>query len=568
MQQSNNSYKAQKNNDKKRQQEVNEKVAKSAAEGLGNVLAPGVGGHIADKALNTKLGQKYLKTAGKAFGKQNKGLSKIARGLDDNNMLDPALKALNQKAAPSAPSSQIEGANNIENGLDNNGDNPNPNNQNTSKNANDLNKNKPTSNNNQLENNTDNSNNEDNESSSFKDKVSNFFNDDNKTSSDTSQSGGLLGNLPFGGGSFFKSLKFKLIVAGIFLAFILLGGGIIAIIAAVDNSSSSASAATTSNQAARLVQIAESQLGNNEAAGTHAKYLSFLNFPPSTAWCAAFVSWCANEAGIEQEVIPHTAAVSSFLAYFQRQGTFKSISSSYTPVAGDLIIWKAMGRSHIGIVKEYKEENDQLITLEGNSSDAVRQNIYKFSTLQSQGVVGFAHPNYPADTAEDDIGNITNLNGKTINVPQNFGQSLFTVTGYDYWIGSGKVMIWSNGTTQRKVSDLWKKQGSVFKNGIASINDRYLIAVAETFGHVGDKVDVYLANGKVLPCIVADAKSTHDSNITKWGHRDSSSGVINVVEFEVQRSKYLKHGNPSNNGWNTNWHSKVTKIVNGGSIFK
>ena len=81
------------------------------------------------------------------------------------------------------------------------------------------------------------------------------------------------------------------------------------------------------------------------------------------------------------------------------------------------------------------------------------------------------------------------------------------------------------------------------------------------------EIDVYLANGTVLPCIVADTKSTDDDNITKWGHNDN--GSISVVEFEVERATYKKYNaNPSNNGWNTNWHSKVTKIVNGGSIFK
>lgn len=323
-----------------------------------------------------------------------------------------------------------------------------------------------------------------------------------------------------------------------------------------------------SDMANRLVEVAQHEFDTYKEGSRGAKYRNWLH--PDWgyfAWCATFVSWCANKAGIPTSVITHSASVDSFITQARKQNADHKPSSGYKPKPGDLVIWKqslysnSRFESHIGIVKSYNAKNKKLVTLEGNSSDAVRQNTYN-----GIGDVGmFFSPKYPASSGTS-TGTIKN--GQSIKIPQNFKQSMYTITGYDYWIKSGRPMVWTAGTDQRRVSDLWKKKGSKFENGIATIDGRYLIAVCETFGETGEKVDVYLSNGKVLPCIIADAKSQEDKNITKWGHM-SDDGSINVVEFEVKRATYYKyHANPSNGGWNNSWHHKAVKIVNGGSIFK
>ncbi len=159
----------------------------------------------------------------------------------------------------------------------------------------------------------------------------------------------------------------------------------------------------------------------------------------------------------------------------------------------------------------------------------------------------------------------------TVSVPDDLKQSGYTVTGYDYWINSGSPMSWAQGTNQRKVAEIWKQQGSRFKNGIAVINvngvDHYLIATAKVFGQVGDSVSVHLKNGQTVPCIIADAKSTHDSNYTRYGHA-TSGGAINVLEFEVERAKYKQSGNPKTSSWGLEWDSSsgVRTVDNHGSI--
>jgi len=161
------------------------------------------------------------------------------------------------------------------------------------------------------------------------------------------------------------------------------------------------------------------------------------------------------------------------------------------------------------------------------------------------------------------------MTGKEISIPSDIKQGPYTVTGYDYWIDSGKEMTWQSGTNQRKVSDIWKEQGSVFKNGIAVINvdgvDRYLVAVSPKYGKVGDCIDVKLEDGTVIHCIIADQKGSDAKS--EWGHL-LEDGSINILEFEVQREKYLQSGNPSTAKWNLPWDSskKVASIKNIGSI--
>lgn len=177
-------------------------------------------------------------------------------------------------------------------------------------------------------------------------------------------------------------------------------------------------------------------------------------------------------------------------------------------------------------------------------------------------------------TTEATIGTLTGLTttalaGQTIEIPSSVNQGAYTVTGYDYWIDSGKPMTWASGSKQSQVAEIWKKQGSRFKNGIAVINvdgeDRYLIAVTTKFGVSGDCVDVTLSDGKVIKCIIGDSKGSDAKS--EWGH-ELGGGKINVLEFEVQREKYLSSGNPTTAKWGLDWDSNqpVKSMTNKGSI--
>ena len=172
----------------------------------------------------------------------------------------------------------------------------------------------------------------------------------------------------------------------------------------------------------------------------------------------------------------------------------------------------------------------------------------------------------------------TAMAGQTVELPEDLEQGAYTVTGYDYWIKSGEPMVWAEGTNQRKVADIWKAQGSKFKNGIAviqvevddgkggkKIEERYLVAVTTKFGQPGDCIDVTLEDGTVIPCIIGDSKGSDAGS--EWGH-NLSGGKVNVLEFEVQREKYLSSGNPTTAKWGLEWdsNSPVKNIKNNGTI--
>lgn len=157
--------------------------------------------------------------------------------------------------------------------------------------------------------------------------------------------------------------------------------------------------------------------------------------------------------------------------------------------------------------------------------------------------------------------------GGTYNIPisETGPTNSMTYTCYDYWYQSGTPMVWAAGTAQRTVADSWKENGSKFDGGVAMIDDCYLIACTSKYGSVGDRVKVTLENGTEINCMIADIKSSSDSNYTEWGHKNGS--CTNIVEFEVERAYALKTPYGSVALWhdNWNWNSNVVKIENLGA---
>lgn len=163
----------------------------------------------------------------------------------------------------------------------------------------------------------------------------------------------------------------------------------------------------------------------------------------------------------------------------------------------------------------------------------------------------------------------------TVTIPDNINQAGYTVTCYGeggWYLGGGvNATSIARGTNQEKVHNAWLANGGKYKNGIAVMNingqDHYLIAVAPTFGKVGDNVSVQLKNGQTIPCVIADAKSTGDANYTKYGH-GTSGGAVNVLEFEVNRNDYNSKGNPKTSTWGLEWDSSsgVSQIINYGTV--
>ena len=135
----------------------------------------------------------------------------------------------------------------------------------------------------------------------------------------------------------------------------------------------------------QIVSVAMGQIGNSGGQ----KFWSWYGFDSHVEWCACFVSWCADQSGlIESGKVPKFSLCSSGVSWFQ--GKNKWQSGGTTPSAGMIIFfdWDHDGTSdHVGIVE--KCEGGRVYTIEGNSSDQVRQRNYAvdYSSIMGYGLV-------------------------------------------------------------------------------------------------------------------------------------------------------------------------------------
>lgn len=201
-------------------------------------------------------------------------------------------------------------------------------------------------------------------------------------------------------------------------------------------------------------------------------------------------------------------------------------------------------------------DTNKTYTDDGNNTDNTGNNSYS-------GPNG----NYSNDNSNEE--EVPSLAGQTIEIPSSVKQSGYTSRGYDFIINSGDAMSWPSGSAQERVANAWKNQGSKFKNGIAvlSVNgkDRYIISLTTKFGQVGDCVDVTLEDGTVIPCVIGDSKG--ESGGSEWGNAQSD-GTVSIIEFEVQREKFIESWNPTTEKWNLEWDSSksIKNMKNLGSI--
>lgn len=140
----------------------------------------------------------------------------------------------------------------------------------------------------------------------------------------------------------------------------------------------------------RIVDIAKNQQGNIGGQ----PYWSWYGFDERVEWCACFVSWCANEAGVLYDSVPKFAACQDQgVAWFKNRGQWAK-RGDITPVAGDIIFfdWEPNGEAnHVGIV--VGSDANKVYTVEGNSGNPDRVRIKEYS-LDSPYILGYGIPNY------------------------------------------------------------------------------------------------------------------------------------------------------------------------------
>ncbi len=189
----------------------------------------------------------------------------------------------------------------------------------------------------------------------------------------------------------------------------------------------------TGNQAADIVGVAETQVGYLEGSlsGTSAGSNNYTKYGvwydnnvdsggfSYSAWCAMFVSWCANQAGIPSSIVYYHAYCPNGVTWFKNQGLFQYSAyrgGSYTPKAGDIIYFQSSSSSvatHVGIVRY--SSGGYVYTIEGNTSG---QNgeindgggcFAKSYSLSYSSILGYGTPAYQdnSGTSAEKLGTYT-----------------------------------------------------------------------------------------------------------------------------------------------------------------
>ena len=167
----------------------------------------------------------------------------------------------------------------------------------------------------------------------------------------------------------------------------------------------------TGNQISDLIGVAKTQIGyhegnsasdisgNSTGSGNYTKYGAWYGINPGS-WCAMFVSWCANQAGISFSIIPKHASCDIGMNWFKNNGRWgwgkywanNKGYTTYTPKAGDIVYFgngNLNDSTHVGIV--YKVDSSYVYTIEGNTSGKC---AYKSYVHNSSYIYGYGIPNY------------------------------------------------------------------------------------------------------------------------------------------------------------------------------
>jgi hypothetical protein len=129
------------------------------------------------------------------------------------------------------------------------------------------------------------------------------------------------------------------------------------------------SASTSGASAEAIVRVARSQLGEAE----HPIGSNCTKYGPCEEWCALFVAWVWQRAGVEMAggTAPY-AYSGTFYGWVAEHGG-RDLGPKATPSPGDAVIygWGPHQSEHIGIVEAVY--GDEIVTIEGNFGDRVER---------------------------------------------------------------------------------------------------------------------------------------------------------------------------------------------------
>lgn len=119
---------------------------------------------------------------------------------------------------------------------------------------------------------------------------------------------------------------------------------------------------------------------------------------------------------------------------------------------------------------------------------------------------------------------------------------------------------WGTGTGQKDLNNRWILADRPNKRGLATYNDRYLVAMSNKFGNVGDDVDIILNNNDTIRATIADIKNEKDPNYTQYGHYyDERKRYGSRYPYGISIVEFENYGGPVDLG---SWKGQTVHKVN------
>ena len=276
---------------------------------------------------------------------------------------------------------------------------------------------------------------------------------------------------------------------------------------------------------------------------------------PGSGLCAKWVRQVYQKAKVK--IYPQAGAIQYWTNRKKMKGYTYSTNMHSVPV-GALVIGHGSGSmgkkyGHIGIYMG----NNMVISNVGNIKTETMSSFNNWQKgncsgasckfhSKKQGLIGWIAPQ-----------SLVNVRAG-ITIPNNVRQTGLTNADYTHF----ETIHWIQPCL--KVFNVWKRKGRAEKRRNATIDGYYLVAVRDTFGKIGDRINIYLEDGQVIQAIMFDAKDGSDSTATRWGHV-KSGGKTSVVEFEYLNAKYGNRKGINLKGWAG---KKVKRIENLGKYIR
>lgn len=238
----------------------------------------------------------------------------------------------------------------------------------------------------------------------------------------------------------------------------------------------------TGNQIEDLIGVAMTQVGYYGNTSTGTKYGAWYGMTYQQ-WCAMFVSWCANQAGIPTSVIHKNAKANNF----RLSGTYH-YKSGYVPKRGDLVLYNPMtggysgsyywpdknadgtykSSSHVAIVCSYDASTGKIWVVHGNSTgDKV---CYNSISVSSNAIQAFVTPFYT--TGESSGPAYDYVNGTNVNMRSGPGTSYDKIAQYN--IGTYVEILES---AKNSSGEIWYKVKVIGTGTVGYIISDYITIV-------------------------------------------------------------------------------------------